>query len=278
MKERRLGRGLESLLGVPPEVASQPYGVLQIPLDQVVPNPHQPRKAFPPEGMQDLVRSIRDNGVLQPVLVRKNGERYELIAGERRLRAAREAGLTALPAVVREVSDEQMLEVALIENTQRADLNPIERARAYRELMLRFQLTQDEAAARVGLERSTVANFIRLLDLPPDIQDAVSRGTISQGHARALLGIRDPVVQASVAKRIEREGLSVRQVERMAQARRPQVHSPGPSLGNIADLEERIRARLGSKVHIDPHGARGTITIEYYSIEHFEQILKALGV
>ncbi len=277
MKERRLGRGLESLLGPPSETAPT-ADILQIPLDQLIPNPQQPRKIFSNEEMQDLVRSIREKGILQPVLVRRNGQQYELIAGERRWRAAREAGLAALPALVKDLNDEQMLEVALIENTQRADLNPIERAQAYRELMLRFQLTQDQAANRLGLERSTVANFIRLLELPPDIQDSVSRETISQGHARALLAIKDPVEQLAVAKRIERDGLSVRQVEQISKGHRRTAPRVAVRTAHLAELEERIRGKLGSKVRIDSHGARGTICIEYYSLEHFEQILQKLGV
>lgn len=277
MKERRLGRGLESLLGLTPEVP-QACDVLQIPLDQLVPNPYQPRKVFTDEEMQDLVRSIREKGVLQPILVRRNGSNFELIAGERRWRAAKEVGLETIPALVKELSDDQMLEVALIENTQRADLNPMERARAYRELMLRFQLTQEEASRRLGLERSTVANFVRLLELPPEIQSAVSRGTISQGHARALLAIKDPVEQAAVARRIEREGLSVRQVELLARGRKRTPKKAPMRVPHLADLEERIREKLGSKVRIDSRGQRGCICIEYYSIEHFEQILQKLGV
>lgn len=277
MKERRLGRGLDSLLGPPPE--SVPASdILQVPLDQLVPNPHQPRKVFSDEEMQDLVRSIREKGILQPILVRRNGQQFEVIAGERRLRAAREVGMATLPALVKELNDEQMLEVALIENTQRADLNAIERAQAYRELMLRFQLTQDQAAGRLGLERSTVANFIRLLELPPEIQESVSRETISQGHARALLAIKDPVEQLAVARRIEKEGLSVRQVEHLARDRkRPAPRSPVRA-AQLTEMEERIRGKLGSKVRIDAHGTRGTICIEYYSLEHFEQILQKLGV
>ncbi|MBI4617716.1 MAG: ParB/RepB/Spo0J family partition protein [Planctomycetes bacterium] len=277
MKERRLGRGLDSLLGAPVEAAPA-SDVLQIPIDHLVPNPHQPRKIFSDEEMRDLVRSIREQGILQPILVRRTGQQYELIAGERRLRAAREIGLTTLPALVKELNDEQMLEVALIENTQRADLNPIERAQAYRELMLRFQLTQDQAAGRLGLERSTIANFVRLLELPPEIQDAVSRETISQGHARALLAIKDPVEQLAVAKRIEKEGLSVRQVEHVARGRRRTAPKSAVRAAHLTELEERIRGKLGSKVKIDAHGNRGCICIEYYSLEHFEQILQKLGV
>ncbi|MEK7867285.1 MAG: ParB/RepB/Spo0J family partition protein [Planctomycetota bacterium] len=277
MKERRLGRGLESLLGAPTELAP-PSDILHIPLEQLVPNPHQPRKIFTEEEMRDLVHSIREKGVLQPILVRRDGQQFQVIAGERRLRAAREVGLSTLPALVKELNDEQMLEVALIENTQRADLNAIERAQAYRELMLRFQLTQDQAAGRLGLERSTIANFIRLLELPPEIQDSVSRETISQGHARALLGIKDPVEQMAVARRIEKEGLSVRQVENLARDRkRPAPRSPARA-AQLTEMEERIRGKLGSKVRIESHGTRGTICIEYYSLEHFEQILQKLGV
>ncbi len=277
MKERRLGRGLESLLGAPAETAPI-SDILHIPLDQLTPNPHQPRKVFSDEEMQDLIRSIREKGILQPILVRRNGGQYELIAGERRLRAAREVGLASIPALVKDLNEEQMLEVALIENTQRADLNPIERAQAYRELMLRFQLTQDQAAGRLGLERSTVANFIRLLELSPEIQDAVSRGTISQGHARALLAIKDPIEQIAAAKRIEKDGLSVRQVEHLARGRRRPAARTSVRAAHLSELEERIRGKLGSKVRIEAHGSRGTICIEYYSLEHFEQIIQKLGV
>ncbi len=279
MKERRLGRGLESLLGQTQETPARAGDVLHVPLDLVVPNPFQPRKVFSTEEMHDLVRSVRELGILQPVLVRRRGERYELVAGERRLRAAKEVGLSTLPAMVKEFDDAQMLEVALIENTQRENLNPIERASAYRELMLRFQLTNDQAAEKLGLDRSTVANFLRLLELSPDLQDSVSRGTIGMGHARALLSIRDPIDRLRVGKRIERDGLSVRQVEALARERKapkaPSVRAGDP---HVADLEERMREKLGSKVRIDSHGERGTISIEYYSLEHFDQILGKLGV
>lgn len=279
MKERRLGKGLESLLGPAPEVQPKGGDVLQVPLDQVVPNPFQPRKVFSTEEMQELVRSVRELGILQPVLVRRRGERYELVAGERRWRAAKEVGLSALPALVKDFDDAQMLEVALIENTQRANLNPIERALAYRELMMRFQLSQDQAAEKLGLDRSTVANFLRLLELSPDLQDCVSRETIGMSHARALLAIRDPIERLRVGKRIEREGLSVRQVEALARERKATkpTSTPAPD-SHVADLEERMREKLGSKVRIESHGARGVISIEYYSLEHFDQILAKLGI
>jgi len=288
--ERRLGRGLESLLGAATEYPTSSVresgveSARQVPIDQIRPNPLQPRTGFPDRDMSDLVESIKRVGVLQPLLVRRSAEGYELIAGERRLRAAREAGLSSVPVVERETSDDEMLTLALVENLQRTDLNPIEKARGFKRLIETFSLTQDEAARRVGKDRSTIANFIRLLDLPEPVQHIVARGGISMGHARALLALPHPSSQHALALRIENEGLSVRETESLVsklrgapRRRRPRSKAQGPS-PHIRSLEDRMRERLGTKVKIDYHGGSGNITIAFFSDGDLQRILDCLGI
>ena len=217
--QRRLGRGLDSLLsGSEPESESepgtQPRSEPEVELDRIVPNPYQPREAFDETGLDELRQSIENHGILQPVVVRRRGDDYELVSGERRLRAARLAGLASIPVRVREdLDDDGMLELALVENVQRADLDPIEKARGYRAMQDRLGLTQEEVATKVGLQRSSVANHLRLLELPEAILESVRTGELSAGHARALLGLPDDAARTRLAKRVARDGLSVRAVE-----------------------------------------------------------------
>ncbi len=286
MKERRLGRGLESLLGAgieEPEARAPVGGVTELAVDRIRSNPHQPRAGFEERQMAELADSIKTVGVLQPLIVRRLGDSYELIAGERRLRAARQAGLTKVPVVERQAADDDMLTLALVENLQRQDLNPVEKAKGFKELIKRFGLTQEAAARRIGKDRSTLANFIRLLELPESVQHVVSRGTISMGHARCLLGLTHASAQQALALRIEEEGLSVRQVERIVADMRSE--RPKPSLkrqsqkpAHIRDLEDKARQRLGTKVQIDHRDGRGRLIVEFYSEDDLQRILEVLGI
>ncbi|MCI0342240.1 MAG: ParB/RepB/Spo0J family partition protein [Planctomycetales bacterium] len=283
-RDRRLGRGLDLLLARSGE--SVAGDIVSIPLDSIRPNPRQPRGKIDPSDpeLAGLSLSIKADGVLQPILVRKStgssgiggnggngGDGYELIAGERRFRAAQAAGLRAIPAIVREADDRGLLRLALVENMQRKDLDPIEKAEAIQALIEDFDLTQDEAAKEVGIERSSIANFIRLLDLPAAIRDAVSRGTITMGHARALLSVADPEQQLALFHQILESSLTVRDVETQARrgSRRPSRRR-GPS---VEALEGALREKFGTKVAIHARGRGGRIVVHYASAEEFDRLL-----
>lgn len=262
--------------------------VQQIAIDQIEPNRLQPRAVFDEESLEELADSIRQRGVVQPVLVRPlNGAagRYELIAGERRWRAARLAGLTLMPALVRFVSDEEALELALIENLQREDLNPIEEARAYRQLITQFRLTQEQVAEKVGRSRAAVANAMRLLELPEEVQSWVANGQLSVGHAKAILGLTIADEQRLMAQRVLREGLTVRETERLVEQLKGQPTRPGRLGGlaatdpHVAAIEERLRDRLGTGVRVrHTKAGRGRIVIEYYNHDDLARLLTLLGV
>jgi len=286
-KERRLGRGLESLLGgresVEETAAAMSTGGKEVPLSMIRANPLQPRVGFEEREMAELVESIRAVGILQPLVVRRRGEGYDIIAGERRFRAAQMIGMEKVPVIERDAGDDEMLTLALVENLQREDLNPMEKAKGFRQLIERFEITQEEAARRIGKDRSTIANFIRLLDLPESVQHIVSRGTISMGHARALLGILHASAQQAMALRIEEEGLSVREVERLVAEMRAPKSKRGtavkpPKNPHIRDLEDRLRERLGAKVGLNVSGKRGRITIHFFNDDDLQRILDILGV
>ena len=246
-----LGRGLSSLI---PQRDTPASSVLEVPLSRVVPNPHQPRHHWDDADLADLAASIREHGVLQPVLVTETIDGYQLIAGERRVRAARLAGLDRIPALVRQLADRDQLEVALVENVQRSDLDPIDEALAYRQLIDEFGLTQERVADRVGKARATVANTLRLLDLHPDLQAAIGEGRITEGHGRALGGL--PVDgQPHVLSTVVAQGLSVRQTE---------------------ELVRRLRERLGTKVSLSRSRKGGRIVIEYYSDEELGRLYERL--
>ena len=285
--DKRLGRGLESLLSQTAEDTAAPEstpsgGAVELPLSAIRPNPMQPRSGFEAREMEDLVESIRSVGILQPLIVRRKGDSYELIAGERRFRAAQMLGLKSVPVVERATTDDEMLTLALVENLQREDLNPIEKGKGFKELIERFDLTQEEASKRIGKDRSTIANFIRLLELPESVQHVVSRGTISMGHARALLGLKHASTQQALALRIEEEGISVREVERIVSQAGPKPKRSKPATPkkspHIRDLEDRIREHFGAKVNIDRNGRRGKITIHFYSDDDLQRILDVLGL
>jgi len=279
MAERKLGRGLDSIFGDARVDAAEE--VRSLPLSEVRPGPHQPRQDFDEDKLRELANSIRETGVLQPVIVRPGGAGYEIVAGERRVRAARIAGLSDVPAVVRPYSDEQVLVLSLVENVQRADLNPIDKARAYRRLTGHLGVTQEEVARRIGLDRSSVANLIRLLELPDEVQELVKGGSISMGHARALVPLGDESAQLALAEKVVREDLSVRAVEELVRrgrdpAKAPKRRTQPRKTPQVRALEDELRTLLGTKVSIRDRRGRGKIVIEYYSPEDFEGVLERL--
>ena len=269
--------------------AEAPAGPREIRVDDISPNPYQPRREFTPEELNELADSIRVQGVIQPLVVcPANGAAatpFVLIAGERRLRASRQAGLTAVPCVVRQATPQQMLELALIENLQRADLNPVERAVAYRDYMDRFNITQQEAAERLGLPRATIANTLRVLDLSDDVQKLLLNGKLTFGHAKVLAGlVHRSELQLSLAQRVANEDLSVRQLEGLIEVAtthpgRPR-REPKQKQPYIRDLEDQLTATVGTKVFILPGRAKNTgrIMIDYYSLEDFDRITENLGL
>jgi ParB family chromosome partitioning protein len=271
---RALGRGLDALL--PAQGAA---GLREIDVDRIERNPGQPRHRIDRTELEELAASIRAHGVVQPVVVSGLGDdRYRLIVGERRWQAARLAGLQRVPAVVRDLSDRQTLEIALVENIQRADLNPLEEAAAYQRLIQDFGLTQQQVGQQVGKSRVAVANTLRLLSLPRALQQAVSEERISEGHARALLALPDETAQMSVLERVEREGLNVRQTEELVRRLlEPPVTraAPGKS-ADLAALEEELRRALGTKVSLQSRKRGGRIVIDYYSDEEFQGLYDLL--
>lgn len=275
MNKRGLGKGLEAL--IPQVGVNDSDAVSVIDIRELRPNPYQPRRDFNPEKLKELAESIREHGIIQPLVVRKSAVRgFDIVAGERRFRAAQQLGLASVPAVVREFSDVQLMEIAIIENLQREDLNAIEIAEAYQNLMDKCQLTQEQLARRVGQSRSHVANMLRLLQLPSEVRDLVSRGTLSMGHARALLSINDEKKQAELAHKVVEEDLSVRKIEAMVYQPEKRVVSRGTSRGiplQFRRYEEQFRAYLGTAVRIHAGKKRGRIEIEYFSQEDLERIL-----
>lgn len=277
MVQRKLGRGLDFLISG--QDATSGEQVAQIPLTAIQANPFQPRTEFTESELGDLAASIREHGVLQPIVVRRTDNGYQIVAGERRFRACASLGLATVPALVRDATDSDMLELALTENIQRENLNAIELARAFQAYIARFDLTQEQAAERLGKSRSAIANTIRLLDLPPDVQEMVSHGMLSMGHARALLGVADPEAQRALAGRVSVEGLSVRDVERCAQELVGGAKARGEKTGvsaHLADLEAQLRERLGTRVTVQDRGGKGRISIEYFSAEELDRLLDLL--
>ncbi len=250
--------------------------IWSIPISQIETNPKQPRQFFKPEELQELADSIKEHGILQPLILSENQNGgYELIAGERRLRAAKLIGLATVPAVVKELSDQQKLEIALIENIQRADLNAIEEAFAYQRLIEEFGLTQQDVALKVGKSRPAVANSVRLLDLPKEVQTALAAGKINTGQARALLSLNDASKQLDMLSSMLGEKISVRELERaVAQKRPPEKSRRDP---NLLYLENKLREALGTKVAITQKGDKGTIVISYFSKEELKRLIEELG-
>ena len=251
----------------------------EIPVDQVRPNPRQPREVFDEEAMAELVHSIREIGLLQPVVVRPNGDGYELIMGERRWRATREAGLSTIPAIVRETDDTAMLRDALLENLHRSQLNPLEEAAAYQQLLDDFECTHDELAGRIGRSRPQISNTLRLLKLSPAVQRRVAAGVLSAGHARALLGVSDAGAQDRLASRVVAEGISVRGLEELVAVgetgddEQPRVRPRRPSAPGLEELNDRLSDRLDTRVKVSLGKSKGKIAIEFASLADLERIV-----
>jgi ParB family chromosome partitioning protein len=305
-KPRHLGRGLEAIFspiifssaedepasgGPLPVVASNfppdkelRASLKEISVDAISPNPYQARTVWNEQELKDLAESIKANGVLQPIIVRPLGPGYQLIAGERRFRAAQLASLTTIPALVRQATDEQMLEWALIENIHRTNLNPIERAKAYQNYISTFSLTQAEAAERLGEDRSVIANYLRLLDLPTEIKQMLAEGELTAGHARAILALPTDELRRKLANRAMAGRLSVRDVERLVQKYLVGTGEARTALrskpAHILDLERKLSSQLGTKVTIETRkkGQRGRIIIEFYSLDEFDGITERLGL
>ena len=280
---RALGRGLGALLPTRPLAAAAPAPTRdaedsnRVAIDQIDPNPVQPRRVFQQDALHQLADSIRQHGIIQPLVVRRSGSRYQLVAGERRWRAAKLAGLTEVPAVVQDISDDRLLEITLIENIQREDLNPIELAIALDRMAHELNINQDEIGRRTGKDRSTISNSIRLLQLPPDLQQLVAERRLSAGHARSLLALTDEEMQRKLAEKIVTQGLSVRQVERLTkqltEPRDPASTEDEALDPNVKAAIEEMERVLSTKVRIvEKSDRRGRIEIEYYSPEDLDRI------
>jgi len=306
MAKPALGRGLGALLGgnpiaKPPQApASAPTpaqpaqraiesreGVQRVPLDRIRPSPFQPRKEFSEDALRELADSVREQGIVQPLIVRERAGALELIAGERRWRAAQLAGLTEVPIIVREADDRAVLELALIENLQRENLNAIEEAHGYAQLIEQFRLTQEEAALKVGKSRAAVANALRLLKLPALIQGHIRDNRLSTGHAKVILGLATEKQQTLAVERILKEGLNVRQTEALVAALHARANGatatkpagkPANRDAHVTSLEDRLRERLGTKVQLHYAQGKGTLQIAFFSDAELERILEALGV
>lgn len=267
-----LGRGLAALIPQAPAAAAT--GLLRLAIERIRPEPRQPRRRFDPTALEELAASIREQGVLSPILVRRHGAEYRIVAGERRWRAAQKAGLQEIPAVVKELGDEAAFEVALIENLQREDLDPLEEAEAYRRLTEEHGLTQEEAARRVGKDRSTVANALRLLRLPAEVRSAVAQGELSMGHARALLAVPDEARLAALAKQIVARGLSVRETERLAAKEKQGPKGAKEPARTFADQEARLQRLLGARARLQSDGRKGRIEIPFGTLDEYERLVE----
>jgi ParB family transcriptional regulator, chromosome partitioning protein len=303
-KPRHLGRGLESLLGpitnvdlqtnqvtLEPAAASNylvdkklAVSYQELPIDKISANPYQARTVWNDQELVELAESIKANGVVQPIIVRSSSQGYQIIAGERRFRAAKLASLTSIPALIRQASDEQLHEWSLVENIHRVGLNPIERAKAYREYINAFSLSQAEAAERLGEDRSVIANYLRLLDLPQEIRQMLTDDQLSMGHARAILALPSDELRRKLANRAMAGRLSVREVERLVRSyieenppanKKIRIKTP-----HILDIENKLSSQLGTKVSIDTrkNGRKGKIIIEFYSLDEFDSITDRLGL
>jgi ParB family chromosome partitioning protein len=283
MHRKALGRGLEALIPAVSNTATvegPAGGTRQIPIADIGANPFQPRSRFDDEALQELASSIKATGVLQPVLVRTQADGFQLVAGERRLRAAQLAGLDHIPAVIRDVDDREMMELALIENVQREDLNPIDEAKAYRALVSSVGLTHDQLSERVGKQRSSISNALRLLSLPGEVQEMVSRGTLSAGHARALLSLASPGDQFAAARYVQAKGFSVRRTEAFVNRKLRHVRSKprGQRLEGLGEWETKLQQRFATKVEITTGRKGGKVEFEYYSQPDLERLLEIWGV
>jgi ParB family chromosome partitioning protein len=281
MEKRRLGRGLDALFGITDHDEGGSTADT-IPIDRIQNNPYQPRKAFDADLLSALGESIRNHGILQPLVVRPVGEEFQLIAGERRLRAAQAAGFTEVPVRIVDFNDQQVLEAALVENIQRADLNPIEKAQGFRDYLDRFQMTQEQLAQRLGLDRTTISNLVNVLELPAEVQDSVRLGQITLGHAKVIKGIPDRERQLALCREIIARGHSVRATELLAKTHKPEAEkgphrSPPTKTKHVQAIEDDLRKKLAIRVEIrlrDKH--RGQVILGFESNDDFERIVDAL--
>lgn len=280
MNKKKLGRGLGELLG---DALDDTGRVMDISIDEISPNPWQPRRDFDEESLNALASSIRENGLIQPVVVRKKKDgTYELAAGERRWRAAKMAGLTVIPAILKEYDDRSMAEMALVENLQRKDLNPVDEGMAYRKLMDEYGLTQEGISQKVGKSRPYVANMVRLLDLPEEVKDFLSKGQLTAGQARPLLGLESDAEKVQLARRIVKEGLSARKVEDIIrEGKEPKKKENPPAAAFMKAVEEKLGLSVGSKVRIrigkGKNAHKGTISISFSNDEEFQRIADILN-
>ncbi len=281
---KRLGRGLEALIPVASQDSDdqQPGRLDTIAVSAIRTNPQQPRADFDPKGLEELKQSIHENGVIQPITVRRSDGKFELIAGERRFRAVCELGFERIPAYIMDVdSDDRMLELALVENVQREDLNPMELAKAYQRLQKEYHLTQEVVAQKVGKDRATVANFIRLLKLPRQIQESLERDEISMGHAKAIMSLPAAGEQIQIWRKTVKSGWSVRRLEDVVRSiltstSNPKKHSAPTTSPYLKELEDQLRAALGTKVNLRANGSRGRIEISYYSDDDLSRLVDLL--
>ena len=287
-KGRGLGKGLEALFNdveisasASDRTGENQEGILFLDVNDIKPNSKQPRKNFPEDKIEELARSIETHGIIQPIMVRPFGEGYEIVAGERRWRAARRASLKQVPCIIRELSEEQNMLIAIIENMQREDLNPMEEAEALNQMITNFGMTQEEISKSVGKSRPYITNALRLLKLPSEVQELVVQGDLTNGHARAIAGIKEVKRQVNLANKIVREGLSVRETETLASQENENINKPAKAKARaknreITDMEEELKSALGTKVAINHGMRRGKIEIEYYSREELERLLELL--
>jgi len=275
-----LGRGLDALLSPADAPDSSRDSVIEVKINDVEPNTGQPRKVFDKERLQALAESIKEHGVVQPIIVKQEGSRYVIVAGERRWRAAKLAGLKTIPVVVRDLTSRQAMEIALIENLQREDLNPIEEAEAYRKLIDEYNMTQDEVSRIVGKSRAAIANSVRLLTLAKEIQEMLIDGRLTSGHARTLVAIEDKERQKELAELIARKGLNVREAERLAAQEGKKTSEKKPLQAEVdyetAHLVENLRSIFGTKIDLQRGKDKGRIVIEYYSKDEFDRIIEML--
>lgn len=273
MVKKALGKGLSALIPESEEINEN--SILELKITEIEANENQPRRNFDQDALKDLAESIREHGIVQPIIVRKEKDVYQIVAGERRWRAARLAGLRTISAVIKDYSDTQILEIALIENLQREDLNPIEEANAFKSLMEEHNLSQEEIAKRIGKSRPAIGNSLRLLNLHDEVKEFLITGKITAGHARALLSIEEREKQIDMANRIINEGLNVRQVEKFAREKK-QKRTKKAKTSEVMELEEKLRNFFGTKVNLIHGKKKGKIEIEYYGIDDLDRILSLL--
>ncbi len=279
--KKGLGKGLEALISSTNALEEAKNSVLEVKINEIDPNSQQPRKVFDQERLDALSESIKEHGVVQPIIVRTEGSRYIIIAGERRWRAAKLAGLKTIPVIIKDISSREVMEIALIENLQREDLNPVEEAEAYQKLIDEYSLTQEEVAKVVGKSRAAIANSVRLLSLSNEIKDMISDGRLTSGHARTLITISDIQKQNSLANQIIEKGLNVREAEKLAAheasgKKKQKTKAVNKEIAELYTLEEKLRSVFGTKVNLLKGKEKGKITIEYYSNEEFDRIIDLL--